>query len=564
MEEERCEADNMRGSREPTSICSEWLSPDNDIHKVSNNRHDRRRKEKYQEKREPSKIRMLHEGDEREGYRNYNYISTSERLRRESSNANKQHLTAFEAMSVASSVTSDGGKGKYSQADSQVYPKMNNLTYWSSLSVKAAMTVMTRKYSSRSKSEAIAQVAANTILEAGKKYDQESKKKMANGKYQLSLQDLATKVSIAILEAGGEHTVASAVAVTIMNETLPSDEMEVKPWKQAADVGSDGGEKVEQVQESSKPKKTHQEPSSPSDESVTSSTSKRRELELKEAEIKKRKQELEEAILLNQQKENEIRKRITEYNNARLAIESKHMQQQTNNAELQKHMALKTKEEQILLKNQQLEAASRLNQQKEVEIKERMMALDAATAALLKRAENIQNEIDHRNNANAHQYTNNAPGRVNQPPRSHERGYIPQTTNGEVIAESYDNEPMGNSQFVWEQRQQQQEQQRRQQQKKQYQAHLTSPRHMTSPHQKDMGFLENISCKLYSMLDEACDASWAGDAITKEDTYAEPKTIAPSKTPYPVERFGSLDSGESSVYPQQQPPSSGMDNDQQD
>ena len=66
------------------------------------------------------------------------------------------------------------------------------------------------------------------------------------------------------------------------------------------------------------------------------------------------------------------------------------------------------------------------------------------------------------------------------------------------------------------------------------------------------------------MLDEACDASWAGDAITKEDTYAEPKTIAPSKTPYPVERFGSLDSGESSVYPQQQPPSSGMDNDQQD
>ena len=65
------------------------------------------------------------------------------------------------------------------------------------------------------------------------------------------------------------------------------------------------------------------------------------------------------------------------------------------------------------------------------------------------------------------------------------------------------------------------------------------------------------------MLDEACDASWAGDNITKEDTCAEPRTRAPSKTPYPIERFGSLDSGESSVPPQQ-PSSSGMINNQQD
>ena len=71
--------------------------------------------------------------------------------------------------------------------------------------------------------------------------------------------------------------------------------------------------------------------------------------------------------------------------------------------------------------------------------------------------------------------------------------------------------------------------------------------------------VENVSDKLYSMIDNATDASSAEDAITKEDTCAEPKTIAPAQTQNPVERcIGLLNIGESSVYPQQQPPSSGM------
>ena len=78
---------SMRRTREHTPISSEWLSPNNNIHKFSNGRHERRRrKEKYQEKREPSGMRisqLMHENEAREGDSNY-YISTSERLRRES------------------------------------------------------------------------------------------------------------------------------------------------------------------------------------------------------------------------------------------------------------------------------------------------------------------------------------------------------------------------------------------------------------------------------------------------------------------------------------------------
>ena len=76
------------------------------------------------------------------------------------------------------------------------------------------------------------------------------------------------------------------------------------------------------------------------------------------------------------------------------------------------------------------------------------------------------------------------------------------------------------------------------------------------------------------MIDNATDASSAEDNITKEETktldtkggrfqcyptWAEPRTRAPAQTQNPVERcIGLLNIGESSVYPQQQPPSSGM------
>lgn len=84
-----------------------------------------------------------------------------------------------------------------------------SLEYWSGLSVRAAMAVMQAKGS-----EMVAQKAANAVLEG-------AKMKLGDGKKsskQVVLRELATKASVAVLEAGGDHRVAAAAAVAIMND----------------------------------------------------------------------------------------------------------------------------------------------------------------------------------------------------------------------------------------------------------------------------------------------------------------------------------------------------------
>ena len=89
------------------------------------------------------------------------------------------------------------------------------LAYWSSLSVKAAMAVM-----SAGGGDAIARRAANAVLEAS---DNARTRKGSGdvgsvGGVDQYLQDVATRVSLAILEEGGDHMVATAASVVIMKE----------------------------------------------------------------------------------------------------------------------------------------------------------------------------------------------------------------------------------------------------------------------------------------------------------------------------------------------------------
>mmetsp|Transcript_9534 Transcript_9534/g.19792 ORF Transcript_9534/g.19792 Transcript_9534/m.19792 type:complete len:1395 (-) Transcript_9534:6-4190(-) len=84
-----------------------------------------------------------------------------------------------------------------------------SLEYWSGLSVRAAMAVMQAKGS-----EMVAQKAANAVLEGAKMKRSDGKKSSK----QVVLRELATKASVAVLEAGGDHRVAAAAAVAIMND----------------------------------------------------------------------------------------------------------------------------------------------------------------------------------------------------------------------------------------------------------------------------------------------------------------------------------------------------------
>jgi hypothetical protein len=102
---------------------------------------------------------------------------------------------------------------------SDVVNDVDLLAYWSSLSVKAAMAVM-----SAGGGEAIARRAANSVLEAS---DNARKRKgdvgVGVGGVDQYLLDVATRVSLAILEEGGDHVAAAAASVAIMNEMGKKD-----------------------------------------------------------------------------------------------------------------------------------------------------------------------------------------------------------------------------------------------------------------------------------------------------------------------------------------------------
>ena len=112
-----------------------------------------------------------------------------------------------------------GGQRRPLAPPTHIVPTVVNdvdlLAYWSSLSVKAAMAVM-----SAGGGEAIARRAANAVLETSN--NTRTRKGSGDvggvGGVDRYLQDVATRVSLAILEEGGDHVVAAAASVAIMNE----------------------------------------------------------------------------------------------------------------------------------------------------------------------------------------------------------------------------------------------------------------------------------------------------------------------------------------------------------
>ena len=362
---------------------------------------------------------------------------------------------------------------------SDVVNDVDLLAYWSSLSVKAAMAVM-----SAGGGEAIARRAANAVLETR---DNARERKGSGdvggvGGIDRYLQDVATRVSLAILEEGGDHVVAAAASVAIMNEMGKKNAEKAKndvigchatPFRNGnvgeksvrVEPGSVSGMMDENYRRVAETKKTGDkskkeknkrkvknesqhlgcdEPStrvdgddqeeekggparaskrlelqkmedeidrkrkelderlarlgtttSPQTEGgvsdgnrsvTTSMASRRRRLEAENAEILARNKALDEMTvrMIRSGGRDKMKERATESSNV---VENEnvghehhyhHQQQQQEQIEA-KEEALKEKEAQIAFKSKELKEASRLNLDKEREIRERMSALDAVS-----------------------------------------------------------------------------------------------------------------------------------------------------------------------------------------
>jgi hypothetical protein len=345
--------------------------------------------------------------------------------------------------------------------------------------VKAAMAVM-----SAGGGEAIARRAANAVLETSN--NTRTRKGSGDvggvGGVDRYLQDVATRVSLAILEEGGDHVVAAAASVAIMNEMGKKNAEKAKndvigchatPFRNGnvgeksvrVEPGSVSGMMDENYRRVAETKKTGDkskkeknkrkvknesqhlgcdEPStrvdgddqeeekggparaskrlelqkmedeidrkrkelderlarlgtttSPQTEGgvsdgnrsvTTSMASRRRRLEAENAEILARNKALDEMTvrMIRSGGRDKMKERATESSNV---VENEnvghehhyhHHQQQQEQIEA-KEEALKEKEAQIAFKSKELKEASRLNLDKEREIRERMSALDAVS-----------------------------------------------------------------------------------------------------------------------------------------------------------------------------------------
>jgi len=368
---------------------------------------------------------------------------------------------------------------------SDVVNDVDLLAYWSSLSVKAAMAVM-----SAGGGEAIARRAANAVLETSN--NTRTRKSSGDvgdvdgvGGVDRYLQDVATRVSLAILEEGGDHVVAAAASVTIMNEMGKKNAEKAKndaigchatPFRNGnvgeksvrVEPGSVSGMMDENYRRVVETKKTGDkskkeknkrkvknesqhlswdEPSTrgygddqEEEKGGLARASKRLELQKMEEEIDQKRKELDERLArlgttTSPQTEGGVsdgnrsvttsmasRRRRLEAENAEIlacnkaldektvrmirsgggdkmkeratessnVVESEnvgqehhyhhHQQQQQQQIQVEaKEEALKEKEAQIAFKSEQLKEASRLNLEKEREIRERMSALDAVS-----------------------------------------------------------------------------------------------------------------------------------------------------------------------------------------
>lgn len=193
-------------------------------------------------------------------------------------NHNRRHS---DALSVSSSSSS-----QLSQIP------VDNMAYWSSLSVRAAITVIEAKGS-----EIVAKKVANAVLDAGKK-----KCPITTA----TLRTLATQVSLLVLGAGGDHTVAAAAVVTIMsggeNQNEEGDAAAGKEIKIRQNINRSM---------SSAPAET------------PSMIVARRQLKAREDELADKMRALEIAELMNLEKEKQINQRMEALDSAKAEMREK-------------------------------------------------------------------------------------------------------------------------------------------------------------------------------------------------------------------------------------------------
>jgi hypothetical protein len=186
----------------------------------------------------------------------------------------------------------------------------SELEYWSGLSVRAAMAVMQANGSDK-----MAQKASNIVLDEATRQSGRER----NGKM---MRALSTKLSVALLEAGGDQKVASAAVLAVMAyenngngiksaESMPSDDSSTI-WtdpkargKVSDEIGSVAPSLASTIQSS-----TNQSNRSEALSSTPSVASKQRKLRSIEKQITEKQRAIEEAELRNQEKEREFNERI--------------------------------------------------------------------------------------------------------------------------------------------------------------------------------------------------------------------------------------------------------------
>lgn len=290
----------------------------------------------------------------------------------------------------------------HSQSSQTSSSGRNTGKYWSSLSVSVALAVM-----QADGSEAIAEKAANAVLEAGKNHHHRG---ASNNKS--CLEDLATKVSIAVLEAGGDYEAAAAVAVAVMNSG--DDNTDDGEYKKNSSTDSSSHCSLQQgkksvdgikgnysdcAQSQKRNNEFHNVSYGSSEESISRS---RRDIVEVNPSMENDDGQSKRYRGINDDEERyadtlSYRSKARSHQNNSSATSSS-SSASTTTAKQRRH--LKAKEDEITRKNRQLEETysqkekemskrmaetARLNLQKEIEISERLAALNAAEAALLEK-----------------------------------------------------------------------------------------------------------------------------------------------------------------------------------
>eukprot|EP00804_Cyclotella_cryptica_P013524 CCRYP_017236-RA/>CCRYP_017236-RA protein AED:0.34 eAED:0.34 QI:0/-1/0/1/-1/1/1/0/958 len=276
----------------------------------------------------------------------------------------------------------------------------NEMKYWMDLSVRAAIAVI-----QVNGSETVAEKAANTVLEAGRKMKLREKER---DMHQV-LRFLATKTSVAVLEAGGNQRVATAVAHAIMSgETADDADSDVdrslmlshidksisSNMKKCKNINRESKDTNDRIRNEDDPPTDNAEVRLPASSTLRSACSKGVNSDTAGESISRK---------LSRRKSSQIPDVVIDIDTGapQMANKNIHTSHNSDMTISRSNLSFERCSQQAENSTPSLEArekliedAARLQAQKEQEIMAKMAALDAATNALLAKANNVQQFID--------------------------------------------------------------------------------------------------------------------------------------------------------------------------